>query len=189
MAQRIIGGSRTRAPVSGSPLLFDDWVKAKVVSHSPFFLNDSSLLFNFDLTTQRLLATVDKQTEYKISRKEFQQVTFYYGDLTFTFEHVPAINDKDLFCEVVKKEDKYSLYSLMHSEIRGNAYAESTVYYIVFPFPDVHAVRLKTFDMRLIRQAFGLNPDRQKVDAFFSQHATEEMNGYLLKKLVEYLDE
>ena len=77
----------------------------------------------------------------------------------------------------------------MHSEIRGNYYAESTVYYLVFPFPDVHAVRLKTVDMRVIRQAFGLNPDRQKVDTFFSLHATEEMNGYFLKKLVEYLDE
>jgi len=175
--------------VAGSPLLFENWVKAKVVSHSPFFQNDSSLLFNFDLVNQRLLATVDKQTEYKISRKEFQEVTFYYGDMTFTFEHVPAINDKDLFCEVVKTEDKYSLYALMHSEIRGNSYAESTVYYLVFPFPDVHAVRLKTVDMRVIRQAFGLNPDRQKVDAFFSQHSTEEMNGYFLKKLVEYLDE
>jgi hypothetical protein len=188
-AQRLLHAGPSDLSVSGSPLLFDDWVKAKVVSRSPFFENDSSLLFNFNLATQKLLATVDKKTQYKISGKEFQSVTFYKDDVVFTFEHVPVINDRDLFCEVVKNEGKYSLYSLVNSEIRGYAYTESTVYYIIFPPPDGHVVTFRSMDKRLIRKAFALNPDQQKVEAYLSDHDTEAMNGYFLKKLVEYLDE
>ncbi|HXB43116.1 MAG TPA: hypothetical protein VNV85_03630 [Puia sp.] len=176
------------SPIKGSPLLFNDWVKGKVVSNNALFKNDS-MLFNLDKVSQRLLATVDKQIEYKIDKKEFQSVTFYLGDLTCTFEHVPAINYKDLFFVIIKTDDKYSLYKYMHTEIRGRTYVEWAVYYILFPFPEVHFLRLNTVNKKVIQRAFALSKDFQKINNYYSQHSTDEPNEYFLKKMVEYLNE
>jgi hypothetical protein len=173
--------------VSGTPLLFDGWVKAKVLSHNELFKNDS-LLFNFDKGSQKLLAT-DKQFEYKINKKEFQSVTFYYGDLPLTFEHVPVINDRDLFCVLVKTDDRYSLYKYIHTIIKGGRYFDWNSYYILFPFPNVQFLRYNIIDKKLIRKAFALSPDKQKVNDYFDQYGADQADEYFLKHLVEYLNQ
>jgi hypothetical protein len=178
-----------RGPVIGNTLFFNGWVKAKVVSHNAFFRNDSMYLFDLDKASQDLLATADKETIYKINKREFESVTFYSGASTFTFGHVPAINDRNLFLEIIKNDDKYSLYVLIHNEIRGNAYIDWYTYYILFPFPDTRAVKLNVLDKKLIDHAFELSSDRQKVDAYYSLHDKETHNEYFLKKLIEYLNE
>jgi hypothetical protein len=178
-----------RGAITGNSLFFNGWVKAKVVSHSPFFRNDSMYLFDFDKASQALLVTVDKETVYKINKREFESVTFYSGTSTFTFGHVPAINNKDLFLEIIKNDGKYSLYMLIHNGIRGNSYVDWYSYYIVFPFPDTHAVRLNVLDQKVLDHTFELSGERQKVDAYYSLHTGEAHNEYFLKKLVEYLNE
>jgi hypothetical protein len=62
-------------------------------------------------------------------------------------------------------------------------------YYIVFPFPDIHTTRLRIMDKRLIKKAFALNTDEQKVETFLGQHADEEPSEYFLKELVQYLNQ
>jgi hypothetical protein len=173
--------------VYGTSLLFDGWVKAKVLSHNELFKNDS-LLFNFDKATQKLLAT-DKQFEYKINKKEFQSVTFYNGDLQLIFEHVPAINDKDLFCVLVKTDDKYSLYKYIHTIIKGGRYYDWNSYYILFPFPKVQYLRYNYIDKKLIKKAFALSKDIQKVNAYLTLFDEDAPNEYFLKHLIEYLNQ
>ena len=178
------------APMSNSPLLFSDWVKATILSENPLFKNDSIFLYNFDKSAQKLLATRDRQIQYRVNSKEFQSITFYYSaDNTLTLEHVPAINDKDLFFRIIKTDDKYSLYYSLHSEVRSRSYVDTREYYIVFPFPDIHTTRLRIMDKRLIKKAFALNTDEQKVETFLAQHTDEELSEYLLKELVQYLNQ
>lgn len=178
------------APMSNSPLLFSNWVKAAIVSQNPLFQNDSTLMYNFDKSSQKLLATPDRQMQYKINGREFQSITFYYsGDNTLILEHVPAINEKELFFRIIRSDDKYSLYFTVHSDVRGRSYIDTREDYIVFPFPDIHTVRLRIIDKRLIKKAFALNVDQQKVDAFLIQHADEQVSEYFLKELVRYLNQ
>jgi hypothetical protein len=173
-----------------NPQLFSNWVKATIVSQNPLFKNDSTLRYNFDKSTQKLLATADRLTPYKINSREFQSITFYYsGDNTLILEHVPAITDKDLFFRIIRSEDKYSLYYSLHTEVKGRAYVDTREYYIIFPFPDIHLARLRIIDKRLIKKAFALTTDEQKVETFLTQHADEEPSEYFLKELVQYLDQ
>jgi hypothetical protein len=194
-AQRVFPRPETpptgfNAPMANSPLLFSDWVKATISSQNPLFGNDSIFVYNFDKASQKLLATSDKQMQYKVNSREFQSIIFYYaGQQTLILEHVPAINDKDVFFRIIRSDDKYSLYYSLHTEVRGRSYVDIRQYYIVFPFPDIHTARLRIMDKRLIRKAFALSTDEQKVETFLSQHADEEPSEYFLKELVLYLNQ
>jgi hypothetical protein len=194
-AQRVFPAQTTsptafNAPMANSPLLFADWVKATIISQNPLFANDSIFTYNFDKAAQKLLATSDRQIQYKVNSREFQSITFYYaGQQTLTLEHVPVINDKDVFFRIIKTDDKYSLYYSLHTEVRARSYVDTREYYIVFPFPDIHIARLRIMDKRLLKKAFALSTDEQKVETFLGQHADEELSEYFLKELVQYLDQ
>jgi hypothetical protein len=178
------------APMTNSPLLFSDFVKATITSQNPLFTGDSNFVYNFDKSSQKLLATADKRTQYKVNAKEFQSITFYYsGNNTLTLEHVAVINDKDVLFRIIKSDDKYSLYYSLHTEVRARSYVDTREYYIVFPFPDIHTARLRIIDKRLIRKAFALSTDEQKVETFLTLHADEEPSEYFLKELIGYLDQ
>lgn len=170
-------------------LLFNGWVKASVVSHNPLLRNDSALWFDFDRIGERLVATADKENAVLFNKREFQSVTFYTGRSSFTFEHVPAINDKDIFYALVKTDDRYSLYRSVTPEPGNGGYHEPYEYFIVFPFPDVRVLRLKVLDRRLLRHAFALNADRQKLDRYYALHPNEEQGEHFLKGLIEFLNE
>lgn len=177
-------------PVNGSALLFDHWVKAKVVSRNPFFGDDSTYLFNFNTNTQKLLASADKKMEYKVSSKEFESVTFYYKkDLALTIERVPAIDESGLFFEIIKNKDKYSLYYQLRSRIKNGAVVSFWEYYILFPFPDSHVIRFKVLNKTMIKKAFRLSPDEKKVDTWFARNTESEGLTYSLKELIEYLNQ
>ena len=175
------------APVSGDPYLLEGWVRGKAESRNPFFANDS-LWFNYDLTSQKLVATIDKIKAYIADSREFQSVTFYLSNTTLTLEHVSAINDKDLFFDLVKSDHGYSLYKHVRDQIRGKRYVEWNTYYIVFPAPDANIVKLNVLDKKLIQRAFALSPDSKKVADYFSQRKDDYPNEYFLRALVEYLN-
>jgi hypothetical protein len=183
--------TNSNAPMANSPLLFSGFVKATIISQNPLFANDSIFVYNYDKAAQKLLATdSNRQFQYRVNSKEFQSITFNYaGQQTLTLEHVPVINDKDLFFRIIKTDDKYSLYYSLHTEVRGRSYVDTREYYIVFPFPDIHTARLRIMDKRLIKKAFALNPDEQKVETFLAKHTDEELSEYFLKELVQYLNQ
>jgi hypothetical protein len=176
------------APIVGDPYLFDGWVRGKVESRNPFFANDS-LWFNYDLVSQKLVATVDQVKAYLADDREFQSITFYLSNTTLTVEHVPAINDKDMFFDVVKSDHGYSLYKHVRDAIRGKRYAAWYTYYLVFPTPDGSIVKWNVLDKRLIQRAFALSPDKKKVADYFDQHKDDTLNESFLRELVEYLNQ
>ena len=175
------------APIVGDPYLFEGWVRGKVESRNPFFANDS-LWFNYDLSSRRLIATIDKVKAYIADSREFQSVTFYLSNTTLTLEHVPAINDKDLFFDLVRSGNGYSLYKYVRDQIRGKRYVEWNTYYIVFPAPDANIVKLNVLDKKLIQRAFALSPDSKKVADYFAQRKDDNPNESFLRGLVEYLN-
>ncbi|HET6255781.1 MAG TPA: hypothetical protein VFE32_17020 [Puia sp.] len=175
-------------PTAENPLLFNGWVKATVVWHNPLLRNDTSLWFDFDKASQRLVVTKDKVTAFLFNKREFRSVTFYSGNSTFTFEHVPAINDKDIFYAMVRKDGGYSLYKSIRSEAARGGYEDSYVYYVLFPFPDARVLRLKVLDRRLLDHAFNLSGDKQKIGRYYALHPNEEQDEHFLKGLIEYLN-
>jgi hypothetical protein len=176
------------APIAGDPYLFDGWVRGKVESRNPFFANDS-LWFNYNLVSQKLVATVDQVKAYLADSREFQSVTFYLSNTTLTVEHVSAINDKDMFFDIVKSDHQYSLYKHVLDAIRGKRYAEWFTYYLLFPAPDGSVVKWNVLDKRLILRAFALSPDKKKVVDYFDQRKDDTINESFLRGLVEYLNE
>jgi len=179
---------RQFAPIVGDPYLFDGWVRGKVESRNPFFANDS-LWFNYDLTSGKLVATVDQVKAYLADGREFQSITFYLSNTTLTLEHVSAINDKDMFFDIVKSDHQYSLYKHVRDAIRGKRYAEWYTYYLLFPGPDGSIVKWNVLDKRLILRAFALSPDKKKVADYFDQRKDDTLNESFLRGLVEYLNE
>jgi hypothetical protein len=177
-------------PVSNfhNTLLFNGWVKATVVWHNPLLRNDSSLRFDFDKASQRLLVTMDKKSEFIFDRREFLSVTFYMGISSFTFLHVPVINDKDLFYELVHSNRRYSLYESIRPKAWKNGYLDWNEYYIVFPFPDVRVLKLTAPDKWVLDRAFELSSDKQRLDRYYALHADEEQGEHFLKGLIEYLN-
>jgi hypothetical protein len=176
------------APIVGDPYLFDGWVRGKVESRNPFFANDS-LWFNYDLASGKLVATVDQIKAYLADGREFQSITFYLSNTTLTLEHVSAINDKDMFFDLVKSDHKYSLYKHVRDAIRGRRYAEWFTYYLLFPAPDGSIVKWNVLDKRLILRTFALSPDKKKVADYFSQRKDDTLNESFMRGLVEYLNE
>ena len=176
------------APIVGDPYLFDGWVRGKVESRNPFFANDS-LWFNYDLASGKLVATVNQITAYIADSREFQSITFYLSNTTLTLEHVPAINDKDMFFDIVKSDHQYSLYKHVRDAIKGKRYVEWYTYYLLFPAPDASIVKWNVLDKRLIQRAFALSPDKKKVADYFDQRKDDNPNESFLRGLVEYLND
>ena len=176
------------APIVGDPYLFDGWVRGKVESRNPFFANDS-LWFNYDLASGKLVATVDQVKAYLADGREFQSVTFYLSNTTLTLEHVPAINDKDMFFDIAKSDHQYSLYKHVRDAIRGKRYTEWFTYYLLFPPPDGSIVKWNVLDKKLILRAFALSPDKKKVADYFDQRKDDTVNESFLRGLVEYLNQ
>jgi hypothetical protein len=177
-------------PVSNfhSTLLFNSWVKATVTWYNPLLRNDTSLWFDYDKASQRLLVTTDKKTEFLFDKREFQSVTFHLGISAFTFLHVPAINEKDLFCELVRSDRRYSLYKAIHPRVWKDGYLDWSEYYIVFPFPHVRVLKLTAPDKWTLDRAFGLDADKEHLDRYYTLHRDEEQGEHFLKGLVEYLN-
>lgn len=148
------------APIVGDPYLVEGWVRGKVESRNPFFANDS-LWFNYDLASGRLIATIDKVKAYIADGREFQFITFYLSNTTLTLEHVPAINDKDMFFDIVKS-DKYSLYKHVRDAIRGKRYAEWYTYYLLFPPPRRQYRQMECIGQEIDPTGFCAQPGQEK---------------------------
>ncbi|HEV3411592.1 MAG TPA: hypothetical protein VG101_03895 [Puia sp.] len=171
-----------------STLLFNGWVKAAVLWYNPVLRTDTSLWFDFDKATQRLLVTTDKKTEFLFDKREFQSVTFHLGISAFTFLHVPVINDYDLFYELVRSDHRYSLYKSIRPKVWRDGYLDWNEYYIIFPFPQVRVLKLSAPDKWLLDRAFELSGDKQIVDRYYALHSDEEQGEHFLKGLIEYLN-
>ena len=176
-------------PLVGSPLLFDNsWAHARVELPDNRVIQNDSLFFNFNKMTQSLFITKDFKKMVEIDKREFKSVTFYWRDSVYILEHVNLINKSDFFIELVRDDNKYSLYKFIVTVFKdvnyhssglvkeGNDYGELTdhpVYYIVFPNKEYRT--LKEINDKSVRRIFKLNPDSKKVEDWLS--SKNKMSG------------
>jgi hypothetical protein len=170
-------------------LVFNNWVKATVISHNPALHNDSAYWFDFDRATQQLIVTPDKKTEFLFDRREFTSVTFHLGISAFTLKHVPVIDDKEVFYEMAHSEQGYSLYKTLRSDsLRSGGYQDWSDYFVILPFPDIRALHIVAIDQRLLERE--IDPrDRPKLDRYFALHHDEDPGERFLKGLIDYLNQ
>jgi hypothetical protein len=193
----------SEVPVKGSPLLFEmSWAHAKVVTADNKVIQNDSLFYNYDKLSHKLLITEDYRKIYEVDKREFKSVTFYWHDSVYIFEHVYEINKKDFFQELIRDDNKYSLYKFIRTAIRpvnwhGNGlasegrtydqYTDNPVYYIVFPNREYRV--LYVISKNSIERAFILNMDGKKVNEWLSVKNYKITGEDFLWKLILYLNE
>ncbi|HEY1871938.1 MAG TPA: hypothetical protein VGG71_12825, partial [Chitinophagaceae bacterium] len=152
----------------GSLLLFDKgWAHARVELPDNKVLNNDTLFFNYNKMEQTLLVTRDFRTMMTVEKDKFKSVTLFFGDSVFILEHVNLINSRDLFFELLRNDNKYSLYLNILTKFKdvnyrtdglvseGNSYADLInipIYYIVFP--NKQYKKLNSIDKKSILKAF-----------------------------------
>jgi hypothetical protein len=192
----------TEREVVGTRYLFDtSWVKGNVVAADNSILNNDSVLYNFDKITQNLFFTTDRRLVYEVDKKEFKSVTFYRNDSAFVFERVQLINPNDFFQVLAFSPDKYALYKLIHTQFKkanytsngisesGNKYDEyidDVEYYIVLPNKEFRM--LNSLKKSAVEKAFSLQPDKEKVEIFFSSHKNARSPENYAENLIKFLN-
>jgi hypothetical protein len=190
-------------PIKGSPLLFDSvWAQARVVTENNEIILIDSLHYNLNKLNQNLLVTKDYQKIYEIDRRDIKSVTFYWHDSVYIFEHVFAINNKDFFKELIRDDNKYSLYKFIHTSIKPvswpnngleqegllyDQYIDNPVYYLIFPDKEYRV--LNKLNKKNIEKAFGLKKDSQKVQNWLAVQNHNSSDEKLLWNLILHLNE
>jgi hypothetical protein len=189
-------------PIKGNPLLFDSaWAHAKVVTANNKIIQNDSLFFNLEKISQNLLLTQDYKKIYEVDKREFKSVTFFWHDSVYIFEHVYLINKKDFFQELIRNDNKYSLYKFIHTTIKSqnwhtnglvtegklySQFVDNPVYYIILPNKEYKV--LNEIKKKSIDRAFKLNGDNMKVDEWLSTNKNGVFGEDDLWKLILYLN-
>jgi hypothetical protein len=176
-----------KTPPSGRYLFEPAWVKAEFITPDNRYLRNDSILYNFDKVSQELYLTLDKNTAFKVDRREFKSVTLFFHDESYTFEHLYSINKTDLFQVMIKNPRRYSLYKRVRTRIINGSFED---YYSYFLLPSNGPVaRIYSLSIRSVNRAFALGPDSQKANEFCMLYCKNGLDEDYLKRLVNYLND
>ncbi len=185
----------------GSLLLFDKgWAHAKVELPDNKILKNDTLFFNYNKMEQTLLVTRDFRTMMTVEKDKFKSVTFFYKDSVYLLKHVNEINSRDLFFELLRDDNNYSLYLNILTEFRdvnyrtnglvsdGNSYSDlinHPIYFIVFP--NKQHKKLNSIDKKSILKAFSSDNNKDKVEQWLSDKNPAGGEAMLMN-LIMYLN-
>jgi hypothetical protein len=187
--------------LKGNLLLFEKyWAHGRIELPDNKVLQNDSLFYNYNKMDQALLVTKDFKTMMTVEKENFKSATFFVNDTVFILEHVPQINSRDLFFELIRDDNKYSLYKNILTEFKdvnyksngltpeGNTYGklvDHNIYYIVIHNKEYK--KLNEIDKKSILKAFNSNSDKNKVEAWLADKS-QVMNETLLWDLINYLN-
>jgi hypothetical protein len=149
---------------------------------------------------QTLLVTRDFRSMLTVEKDKFKSVTFYYRDSVFILGHVNLINSRDLFFELLKNDNRYSLYLNILTKFKdvnyrtdglvseGNTYADLInipIYFIVFPNKQYR--KLNSIDKKSILKAFSSDINKDKAEQWLSDKNPAGGEAMLMS-LVMYLN-
>lgn len=185
----------------GSLLLFDKgWAHAKVELPDNKILKNDTLFFNYNKMEQTLLVTRDFRTMMTVEKDKFKSVTFFFKDSVFVLKHVNEINSRDLFFELLREDNKYSLYLNILTKFKdvnyrtnglvseGDTYADLInlpIYFIVFP--NKQYKKLNSIDKKSILKAFSSDASKDKVEQWLSDKNSAGGESQLMN-LIMYLN-
>ena len=200
-AHRFIRPDEDITMTKGTRYLFDtSWAKGTLVAANDTEIRNDSFYFNFDKITQNIFFTQDMKNVFELDKKEFKSFELHWHDSVYAFEHVFAINNSDFFQVLVKTADKYSLYKFIHTQIKKADYTNNGIsesgskydeyidvpeYYIIFPNKEFR--NFNSLKKNSIVKVFTLNPDKDKVNEFYSSHSRGSGEGNL-KELIRFLN-
>jgi hypothetical protein len=150
---------------------------------------------------QTLLVTKDFRTMLTVNKENFKSATLFLMDSVYVLEHVDLINSRDLFLELLKDDNKYSLYKFILTEFKDVNYhsnglvsegdmfgklVKHNIYYIVFPNKEYK--KLNKIDKKSIQKAFSSGSDKDKVENWLSGKKPDGGEP-LLWDLIAYLND
>jgi hypothetical protein len=183
----------------GSRYLFKDWVRGSVLNDKGAVVSDESSFFNYDKIFHYLLVTKDKKSMIQADNQQIQSFTLQGENREYKFVRIPGINTKEFFIELVKSEEKYSLYrsiktnfekanyqssGLVESGKDYDEYVDENKYYLVFPGGKYKTIELKK---KSIREVF--SSEEKKVNAYFSHHKEDSVDESYLTGLIQALNQ
>jgi hypothetical protein len=187
--------------LKGNLLLFEKyWAHGRVELPDHRILQNDSLFYNYDKMNQTLLVTKDFKTMLTVEKKNFISATLFLMDSVYVLEHVDLINSRDLFFELLRDDNKYSLYKDILTEFRDVSYRSSglaaegytnatlvdhSIFYIVFRNKEYK--KLNKIDKKSIQKAFSSSSDKDKVESWLSGKSIDGGES-LLWDLIAYLN-
>jgi len=186
---------KPKAETIGNQYLFEDWVSGELIDDEGNIYSDG-YLFNFNKINQNIYyKKKDSAGNFIVNKSLVKSIKLSDGIKTYTLEKVPAIDNDNLYCVLVKG-GKYSLYSLTKTNFvaanfftngftsSGSMYDEfkdEVKYYVITADSNAKEVPL---NRKAIKKVF--EPEKDKVNAFFRKNNTAGVfEEETLKSLVQ----
>lgn len=183
----------------GSRYLVESWAKGYVVDKTGAPIKNDLYSFNYDKINGSLLLTQDKRAAVDVDRDRIKSFTIYNKlDLPETYELITNI-DPSHYTQVLSDGSKYKVYKFTKTTFvkanyvtdgmtsSGNHYDEyvdePTYYVLNVKTSALQKIAIKS---KAIKQAFAADAD--KVKAFYTEHADDDIDENFLKSLADSLN-
>jgi hypothetical protein len=180
-------------------LVGDGWAKGYVVDKTGATVKNDNFAYNYDKINGSLLLTQDKRAAVDVDRDQIKSFTIYNKlDQPETYQLITAINPTH-YTQVLSDGSKYKVYkytktTFVKSDFKtdgmtstGNHYDEyvdePTYYVLNVKTSALQKISLKA---KAIKQVFAADAD--KVKAYFSDHADDDINDTFLSNLADSLN-
>jgi hypothetical protein len=190
----------TKEDTKGSRYLVGDgWAKGYVVDKNGASIKNDNFSYNYDKINGSLLLTQDKRAAVDVDRDQIKSFTIYDKlDQPQTYELVTSI-DPTHYSQVLSNGSKYKVYkytktTFVKSNFQTNGmtstgnrydeYVDEPTYYVL----NVKTSALQKISLKgkAIKQVFAADAD--KVKAYFSDHADDDINETFLSNLADSLN-
>lgn len=188
----------------GSRLLLKKWVNGSVVTMSDTVYNGPALLFNYDKLQGDLLVQKSDNTIFAVDKNKIKSFILREAISNdtikeYNFEKIEIVN-KNSFCQVLVKGQKYSLYKLpktkfvksnystngiVESGSKYDSYEDEFEFYIVSK--EKNEVKKVDLKKKAIKQA--LHFEEVKVEVFFKAHSFDAIDENFLTGLIAGLNQ
>jgi hypothetical protein len=181
-----------------NPYLLNRFVKGIIVDQNNNIIDDSTNLLNFDKENCQLVITRDKKNYLTVDKEKVVAFALKTKDSCYLFMNVPLLNKSDYFL-LIGNGAKYSVYKLIKSRlvkshdqsvglgssgINLNEYVDQQTYYKVDEMNRIAG----QFELnrKSIRSSFTL--EEKKVNEYFIEHKSDEINDYFMRDFIAYLN-
>jgi len=180
-------------------LVGDGWAKGYVVDKTGATVKNDNFSYNYDKINGSLLLTQDKRAAVDVDRDQIKSFTIYDKlDQPETYQLIAAINPTH-YSKVLSDGSKYKVYkytktTFVKSDFKTDGMTSSGNRYDEYvDEPTYYVLNVKTSAMqkislkgKAIKQVFAADAD--KVKAYFSDHADDDINETFLANLADSLN-
>lgn len=185
----------------GKRFLFNEWVDGdSVIDVQGNLINTEAFIFNFDKTTGSLLASQDKINNMLVAPSGVQSFILKSMGKRYFFTHVNTISASQFYLELVQSDTHYSLYKryatkyiaanfrndgVIQTGNNYNEYKDEDEYYVVDGV--TKASQQVSLKAKALKTTFAA--DKEKVNKYFKDNNSSEINEKFLTGLVAYLNQ